>query len=445
LSGLKTEFFLKRYGLFKKGAAKDFHNALENQFLKEEELAHFSWIKTKKMLQHAYRHVPWYKRKFDAIGLRPEDITEPTHYSQVPVLKRVDLVTHFKDFVAEGYQENKLHIITTGGSSGNPLKIGVDPTRIREIQKWQMLSWWGLSPNTDMASIYRPIKIGRSKQIALSFINWPRKFLPLDASLLSDQNIIDFLTGFKKYKPKVLHGYLGALDRIADYVLTNTIENLPSPKVIWSTAAPLTKIQSQKISKAFGSQVCDQYGCSEMYFVAAACPNNHGMHQFADTVYMEVVDQTNHPVSKGVSGKLLLTNLDEFAFPLIRYENGDTGKWLTTSCSCGIHLPLMGHVKGRTADSLELPDGSVLSGEYLTTIFDDWTDEVSKFQIIQKKDKGIILRIVPHKGSRNVNEALDHVRKQLEFKINHQVSIELDITDEIKSANGKLKYIIKER
>ena len=67
--------------------------------------------------------------------------------------------------VSKKVNPKTLKISTTGGSSGTPLKIGMQKNGIRELQKWQMYSWWGLTPGTNMASIYRGIPTGGIRKL----------------------------------------------------------------------------------------------------------------------------------------------------------------------------------------------------------------------------------------------------------------------------------------
>tara|TARA_R110001592_G_scaffold363394_1_gene687420 strand:- start:63919 stop:65253 length:1335 start_codon:yes stop_codon:yes gene_type:complete len=434
--------YLRKYNFFKPGAKKGLEEVLDFQELSKEEQDYLSWKKVEALLEHAYKNVPWYRRNFKNIGLLPKDISRPEYFSQVPVITRDDLKLNFDEFISDTHRGREIKKITTGGSTGVPLMIGVNPKTVRELQKWQMFSWWGLSPEVNMASVYREIPIGTLTKLVLKFINWPRKLITLNATNLSDNSIEVFLEKFKKNKPQVLHGYLGALDTLADYILDHGI-SLPSPNVIWSTAAPLAKVQQRKIQKAFGAPVCDQYGCSEMYFIAASCPQNNGLHQFSDAIKLEVLNGKGSPVPIGEHGKITLTNLNEFAFPLIRYENGDQGRWLNSKCNCGINLPLMGQVKGRKSDNFNLPDGSIISGEYLTTLFDDYPDAVKRFQVVQNKDLSIDLKISANGKQAKVDKILKQVRQDLVEKVKGQVTVAVVITDEIQSHGGKLKYVIK--
>lgn len=106
-------------------------------------------------------------------------------------------------------------------------------------------------------------------------------------------------------------------------------------------------------------------------------------------------------------------------------------------------LPLMDKVKGRITDNIVLSDGTILSGEYLTTIFDDFTDSVKQFQIVHLKNKTILVRIVL-KNETSQNSVEMWVKNELGKKVNNQVDISIRFVEKIQPINGKLRFIIQE-
>lgn len=438
-----TRQYLLKYSFGKPGAIKAFREAVRNQALPPEQLKQLSWHKTRRLINHSYENVPWYRDRFESIGLEPGDLKYPEDFENVPVLTRTELSENFERFISKKINPRSLKISTTGGSTGNPLKIGMDPKGNREVPKWQMLSWWRLTPVSNMASIYRGVPVKGLKEISLNLINWPQKTVRMDATNITVDRIKFFIKSYNKCHPQVVHGYAGALDALSNYIIEHKIKLNP-PRVVWSTASPITGVQEDKISRAFDAPVCDQYGCSEIYFVAAECQYKKGLHIFSDSVTVEILNENNVPVPPGTYGKIVLTNLNDYCFPLIRYENGDKGRLLNTTCSCGLSLPLMDKVKGRISDNITLPDGTVLAGEYLTTIFDDYTDEVKQFQIVQHKSHDISVRVVFHDDTPNASEIISKVEKELQNRIRGQVTLKMEITSSIAELRGKLQFIVKE-
>jgi len=442
---LKTKLFLLKYQLAKNGAISQFDEALKIETLSEKELKDISFKKFKTIFDYAYTHIPYYTKKYKAAGIQPNDILTEKDIQKIPILTRKDLVDHYNEFYSTEIDKEKLRISTTGGSTGTPVKVGFTKNLIREIPKWRILNWWGLSPNVNMATFYRNIHASRLQMMALNFIYYPQRVIRFDATQINEKRILDFINKFNRIKPDLIHGYVGALDTVANYLLEHNIHLEHQPKVIWLTAAPITKGVEAKIAKAFQAPVCDQYGCSEMYFIAAECPQKEGLHIFADSVYVEILGEDNKPLPTGEYGKVTFTNLNEFYFPLIRYQNGDESRMLTHKCSCGMNLPLMDKVKGRISEKLIMPDGTILSGEYLTCLFDNHTDEVKQFQIIQRKDSSIDINILFFDHCMNKKEVIDDTFNKLKERIHNDKLLRINEVTSIENKRGKLKFIISER
>lgn len=92
---LPTATYLFRYSLFKPSAMRAYREALFNERLMPDELESVNWQKTKQLPHHAYHKVPYYRSKFNAIGLCPDDITTPEHFSQVSILSRDEVIANF--------------------------------------------------------------------------------------------------------------------------------------------------------------------------------------------------------------------------------------------------------------------------------------------------------------------------------------------------------------
>jgi phenylacetate-CoA ligase len=265
----------------------------------------------------------------------------------------------------------------------------------------------------------------------------------LDAVSPDDAAIARFIEGFESIRPQLLHGYVGAVDQLATWLLARH-RQVPPPKAVWVTSAPLSEVQRERIERAFGAPVYDQYGCCEVYWLAAQCPARGPLHMFHDVRRIEFLGDDFKPVSDGELGRVAITDLENRLFPLIRYMNGDMARRVPRLCSCGVTLPLMSSVLGRVTDRFFLPGGDSLSGEYLTTLFDDCVELVQRFQVRQKADYSIDLLVVPATEERPAMLALERIRERLEHKVNRAVPVSLKLVSEIPSKGGKLQYVVSE-
>lgn len=437
---LATDWFFFKHALAKPGARASYSELVATQHLDVARLEQMNWRRTARLLRYAYGHVPYYREKFRSIGLHPGDISDSRYYYQVPVLTRDDLQNHWRELISDEASARDLYPSTTGGTTGHPVRVFHSRRVNTAALGWRMLSWWGLPPNCNWASVYRDIARDGKARLLKRLFWWPTRKVLLNASAFSNSDIDRFVAEFRSVRPPLVHGYVGALDRVADYILERGL-SLPSARVVWATSAPLTPIQERKIGKAFGAPVCDQYGCCEVYWLAAECPAKRGLHMFHDVRRIEFLDEDGVPQPIGSMGGIAVTDLQSIYFPLIRYLNGDRGRALADTCDCGVTFPLMDKVKGRVSDTLRLPSGACINGEYLTTLFDDFPDAVRQFQVHQRKDYSILIKTIPRDGVTNLPQLLDAVCTQLSQSIGHEVSVTGCVVNDIEQEGGKLQFV----
>jgi phenylacetate-CoA ligase len=156
-------------------------------------------------------------------------------------------------------------------------------------------------------------------------------------------------------------------------------------KHLFTTSTPLSLNARNKIEKAFGNKVMDQYDSCGIFSTAQQCLLCNGLHINSDIVHVDIVDTNNHIVKDYSIGDVIVTNMKSFAFPLIKYRIEDRSNFIESKNKlCNLPFPLMNFVSGRISDTLTTPSGIILNGDYLTTIFDDCVDNVFAFQVCQK-------------------------------------------------------------
>ena len=440
---MKNRLVLFKYGLCNPKAYSFHRSGSKNQFLSLDELEHINWEKRKKLVEYAYHNVPWYRHRWAESGVSPPDLVHSEDYQKLPVLSKGDVRRGFADLVATGVSHRHLKLTATGGSTGEPLKTYLDKRWPRHIAEWRMSNWWGLEPGVDKACVWRQAGQSQARKLLVEMLWWPTRRVYLDAAKMTPEAIDRFISVFNRLKPPLIFGYSGALAHLADYVETNGIR-MHVPKAIWVTASPTSSTQRARIESAFDAPVYDQYGCCEVPYIAAQCRERRGLHILHDTVHIESVDDEGRPCPIGAPGKVIITDLENYAFPLIRYANGDIGRALPGRCPCGMTLPLMHAVKGRTTDMVYLPDGSTVSGEYLTTIFDDFPDAVKAFQVHQQSDYSLDVLAVPNTACGGTENVFRNVVDALVANVSGQVPVRLMCVDEIPHDRGKTRFVISD-
>lgn len=277
----------------------------------------------------------------------------------------------------------------------------------------------------------------------LKILDWPAKSFRLNAGKLDEKSMCEFLERYNRSRVELIHGYVGAVDHLASFILENKIAVRP-PKAVSVTASPITSVQGKRIEAAFGAPVYDQYGCCEVFWLAAQCSERKSLHRFHDTRRIEFLDDNGSPCEQGIEGRIVVTNLESFYFPIIRYLNGDMGKEVSGECDCGVKLSLMGKVRGRISENIKLPDGTIIGGPYLTTIFDPYPDVVKQFQVYQGTTGRIEIRIVPALSNHEVNAVLKKIRQRFHNDYGDRIEIDFVRYNEIPHVRGKFRYIVSD-
>ena len=198
---MRSWWFFFRYNLIKPGSKRYYEALMRNQILPPDQIEQISWDNTRRLLQYAYEHVTYYKPRFNSIGLRPEDITKPEHFTQVPLLRRDDLTEHFQSLLSNEVSLSDVRISSTGGSTGEPVKVYLPKKSPRAALGWRMFNWWGLSPECDWASTYRDYRPSMKSKIINWIATWPTKEILLNASAFGAQDIERFVVKFNHVKP----------------------------------------------------------------------------------------------------------------------------------------------------------------------------------------------------------------------------------------------------
>lgn len=437
----RKSFYLYKWSKYHPSAGWRFRNILASERMPRDIQRGKEMAALRELVAHAVKNIPFYRKLYADFGFCLSDMKHDGWFEKLPIVTKKDLREHFDEFI-DPAQRQFLRLSTTGGSTGTPTKTGYDGRIPEEIYSWRLQNRFGVNPWDDHAYVWRDTRQSRWAKFKNAALWWPTKHLKLDASFLTDESIAAFLKKFNALRPSLLQGYVGAVSQVAQYVLDHHLA-MWSPKVVWTTSAPLPPVQRQLIMKAFGAPVCDEYGSCECRWIASQCSVCKGLHVNVEHVHIEFVDADNKSVPDGEYGRTLLTNLEDMVFPLIRYENNDRGRWLTGPCECGRTLPCIDSVKGREVESFKLPSGKIINGEYLTTIFDATPDIARGFRIVQRKDLSITVECIPRDAE--VCAEIETIVNDFGQRLGAEVPVSCKFVDLIQHDRGKLRFVVREK
>lgn len=424
---LKTKFLKSRiYDSYSKA----------NNDLLSENIEQLNFERRKEMVAYAVENSLFYAEKYKNKEGKPV-ISEESDFLKLPPVTRKDLAENFEKFIVNNAQSRNYRKVTSSGSTGRPVSVLHDKHFPYTTLQWRILDWWGIRPYENQAFIFR-YRRPLLKRLGNTLLWWPTKRIFLSGAEMDLNKVRRFVDKINKIKPSLLQGYVDVVYEFALFLLDNNLKIHP-PKMVWVTSAPLLERQRKTMEKAFGAPVCDQYGNTEVFTIAAECPEQKGLHIMHDSVHVEVVDHQNKPVPMGETGKILITDLRNRIFPIIRYEIGDRGRLMAQKCSCGIPLPLMDNVRGRQSSTLKTPSGLAVREEHLAILFEKNMQEIREIQLIQKSDYSVEFCYVS--SNRKVNEEIEIILDGLKSKTRNEISIHPKQVEEVQR-NGQKKPLI---
>ena len=416
-------------------------------FVSAQQVRENQFRKLSALLVHAEAHVPYYREMFRGLGITARDIRSFDDFSRLPVLTKNVVRERGHDLVREDVALKTLSPHFSGGSTGVPLKFyrnreymaASDAGMYRNLQQcgWrpgEMIAFfWGSSD-----------KLDRMPRWEFELRQFARRSYLFDPFRSGDQELAAWARRMRSLRPGVILGYASTIARFAAF-LDATRQTPPPVRGVFATAEKLYRPQREMIERVFCCHAFDCYGSSEVQNISAECPQGR-MHINADFVVLEE-ERNKKEVNTEESDSnaprpFLLTSLQNWSMPFIRYRNDDCGYLSHELCSCGNNFPLMRLEIARTSDNFLLPGGRVVHGEYFTHLMYG-SEGIANFQFHQTTIDEIILLIVPGPGEsqarrQQIQKAVDHVRGLCPL---HPVRIEVRELDSIPlSSAGKHRF-----
>jgi phenylacetate-CoA ligase len=233
-------------------------------------------------------------------------------------------------------------------------------------------------------------------------------------------------------KPRLVRGYASSLYFIAEYIENNNIK-IHYPESVISSSETLFPKMREKIEKVFKAKVYDSYGCREVSQIATECDKNCGLHIVMENQIVELKKDNNG------RNRVIVTNLNNFCMPIIRYEVGDLATFIEEAkCKCGRTSFRLEKILGRTNENIILKNGKIVNGEYFEFLFYEiW--EVERFQVSYslKRDK-MTIRI----KTKSSHEKISKFLKKTIFEHLGAFDIEIIYTEIFdKTESGKFKFV----
>jgi phenylacetate-CoA ligase len=409
----------------------------ESQWWKRQALMDFQWREMRALVEHAFKTVPYYQKKYADVGIRLQDIQTPQDFARLPVLTRQEIQAHREEMRSTAYR-GRFMPHATGGSSGVPTRfyLTIESYDWRTACTERVYSYTGCKLGEPSLYLWGALigKVPTWKALKIKAFEKFRGQLFFSTFAQTDDQWAEILKQAKRHRPKFVVGYNSSLEGFAKFLLANKL-TLPSVQAVIAAAEPLFPSTRAVLELGFGAPVFNTYGSREFMSMAGECEHHNGLHVNCENILLE----TARPAAEGPSD-ILVTDLHNFGMPFLRYSIGDLGVLDESPCKCGRGLPRIAAIDGRIMDALRAPGGRVVPGEFVPHVMKD-IPEVIEFQMRQVSLTKLVLQaVLSEELSAKSQEIL---RSEIEKAFGPEVVVEVSRVESIpKLPSGKRRISI---
>lgn len=396
------------------------------QWYNSRQIEELQFIKLHKLLSHAYNEIPHYRERFKEKKVRPDDFKKIDDLKKFPFLTKEDVRLKSQKMSTPA-SRRLCRKIFTSGSTGIPLTIHLD--RRRQCYDFACISrffkWWGFDIGDKQAIIW----------------GWPNEFIVpaikkalfsrifMSAFEMSEDTMFSFYQRLVRFQPKMIFGYATSIYAFAKFLKYKKLDAMKiHAKVIVVTGDVLYDSIRDYLALVFGCPVANHYGSRDGGIISSECPQG-SMHVHAEGVLLEEVDS-----------EIVVTNLEHYSMPFIRYRIGDRGKVLNEPCSCKRGLPILQSLKGRVNDVLITPSGKYIHGLSVAYTIKDFSG-IRQFKVIQEANDKLLIKIKKEKSFSDGDIKI--MRDRLQVVMGNDVEIVFDFVKELPQDDPrKLRYVV---
>jgi len=358
-----------------------------------------------------------------------EEVRSAQDLSELPIIDRSDLQSvPFEARLTRprgGMVER-----STSGTTGQPLITARTDaeSRILDALMWRQLRAQGIPPEARRLSVDLERRRERADlEVAGNVLSL---WMPESPSMVA--RVV------RSHQVEVLQGTPTCLVEVAELLGPTRMKGL-------LTAGEVrTETDVEVLQRAFGVVPLDVYGSNEVSAVAWECRTRSGYHVNADSVALDVVDEEGRPTKPGEPGDLIVTALWNRTAPIVRYRLADIASLRPDPCPCGITLPLLNRVEGRSMDWVIAPDGRRVSPfriMLVTLLGEDVGPTLRRYRVIQRARDDFLIEVAWANGRRQ--DVVDRIEPAYSWTLGAPVRVEcVDVPEILLGPSEKFRQVI---
>jgi phenylacetate-CoA ligase len=382
---------------------------------------------------YAASHSPFYQELYRGIDLSA--IKNAADLAKLPVVEKET----FRNNIERIYTipRKDAGIAFTGGTTGKSLQI-----RYRKDDRQRRLAYLinfekihGALPGMRRATFNGRQFIDPEQKSRIYWRhNYVRRQKLYSTFDMTECNLPYYIEDLNRFKPQVMNGFVSALYMLADFALRSGSKFNFRPVVIMTTSETLLPFHREKIEKAFGCPVRDQYASSEGAPFISEC--RHG------NLHFDIGTGVIESLETGLGKEMVVTSFLTHGTPLIRYRIGDMWEPMDGQCPCGSCHPMVRSLEGRSVDFLRSPERGNISLSHLADVIKGMPNCVSNMQFIQEK-KDVLRVLLVIDDRLYLKEHNDMILGELRYRFGSGMDISIEVVDSIPlGPGGKYRLVV---
>lgn len=405
-------------------------DALKGQTIKQ----HYNKIKqimnsttpnTKQLISicnHAYNTVPFYT---------PLNLKE---FHELPVLTKTEYKEMYPAFQSQEHLNNVYHQMSTSGSTGTPFTVNQDKVK-RERTIADVIYFNEIEGQT-LGQKYMHFKAWPEKKPKMERLK--QNVVPIDILRLNEEALESIRNTLKNDKQiNSSLAYATSYEVLSDYLFDKgDTPNMFHLNVIFSSSSLLKEETREKLEKIFDCPIIDRYANQENGILAQTKSNSRIFHVNRASYYIELLKlDSDEPAEAGELGRLVVTDLYNYAMPMIRYDTGDLA---ISDDEDRQNISTIRSIQGRRIDIVYDTQGNILTPHTISVHMKKY-DKLKQWQFIQEDRNEYVLRVNGAEGIYKENDFVDSLKTIL----GEDAQIHVKFVDEIPVlASGKFKNTI---
>lgn len=403
------------------------------------------------LLDHAARHVPYYRDLFRSHGLLDDGRPRVRSITEIPCLDRATLRREFPRLQSDDLAERAWTLNATGGSTGEPVQFIQD----RDAGYWRVAierlfdEWIGAYPGVRRAKLWgseRDTLAGR-EPLGRRLYRWRRNELVMNSFRMAPAEMAKYAERINRWRPRHILGYADSLYEFSRFVARSGL-SIHAPDSIMSSSGTLLPHHRETIERVLGAPVYNRYAAREFGGIAGEDREHAGMVVAAPLRWVEVLRRDGSPAAPMEEGEVVITSLTNYAMPLIRYRIGDLARFASRPAS-RTGWPVLEQVTGRVTDTFLRSDGGLVSGLFFIHLVGvvlkaGW---IRRIQIVQEEVSRVVIHLVLEPPltaqSSEFHERTGDLADKIRRAMGEDCAIEFRLRDEIPvEPSGKYRYAI---